>query len=145
MKNRDRRRGIREPIPIVFAAADKLVGCDIFLPPSSVCELCNIVPCYVLPVVIHSSSLTADTEDKAVKCDLANIVPNTNTSPKYLFVMHRCKNVQRYDHSFQVALSYHDQRWSSARDPSVWLDPQHGMNCCWSWDICQTFRHLSIH
>ena len=72
---------IKEPIPIVFAAADKLVGCDIFLPPSIVCDLPNIVLGYVLSVVTRFSSLNADTEDKAFKDNLVKIAPNSNDVP----------------------------------------------------------------
>ena len=66
-------------------------------------------------------------------------------SPRYLFVIHRCKNVRRYDHSLQAVTSYHDQRRSSAREPSAWLDPQRGTNCRRSGDIFQTFRYLNLH
>ena len=42
------RIGIREPIPIVFAASDKLVGYDVLLFPSILHELRSVTPCYLV-------------------------------------------------------------------------------------------------
>ena len=58
------RIGNREPVPVVFAAAAKLVGCDVLLPPSIIYELCSVTSCYVLPVVTRSKTENVDDETK---------------------------------------------------------------------------------
>ena len=66
------RIGIRETIPIVFAAADKLVGCDLSLPPSIIHELRSVTPCYVLPVVTRSKTESVDDENQVIIDDVVN-------------------------------------------------------------------------
>ena len=68
----DGRIGIREPVPVVFAAADKLVGCDVFLTPSIIHELGSVTPCYVLPVVTRSNTENVDDETQVVIDDMVN-------------------------------------------------------------------------
>ena len=58
------RIGIREPVPVVFAAADKLVGCDVLLPPSIIHELrsAHHVTCYLLLPVLRQRTWTTKTK-----------------------------------------------------------------------------------
>ena len=66
------RIGIREPVPVVFATADKLVGCDVLLPPSTIHELHSVTPWYVLPVVTRSRTENVDDENQVVIDDVVN-------------------------------------------------------------------------
>ena len=66
------RIGIREPVPVVFAAADKLVGCDVLLPPSIIHELRSVTPCYMLPVVTRSKTENVDDLNQVVIDDVVN-------------------------------------------------------------------------
>ena len=73
MKCRDEnggRIGIREPVPVVFASADKWVGCDVLLPPSIIRVLRSVTPCYVLPVVTRSKTENVDDENQVVIDDV---------------------------------------------------------------------------
>ena len=68
----DGRIGIREPVPVVIAAADKLVGCDVLLHPNIIHELRSVTPCYVLPVVTRSKTENVDDENIVVNDDVVN-------------------------------------------------------------------------
>ena len=61
-------------------------------------------------------------------CILMHAAANNN-STEYITELLVRNSLQHYHHSLQAVTSYHDQRQSSAREPSVWLDPQRGTNC----------------
>ena len=91
-----------------------------------------------------------------IKLRISQIRNDLTKRPSFLSRIYLLYNyfdqIENVDSPPQIGNNYthtciyiYDQRRSSAREPSVWLNPQRGTNFRWSRDICQTFRHLSVH